>query len=60
MDKTELGLRFREAFNERYVNGLRFVDYNNYKPKSLDIPLTQLDELFQNEQLTLLSKIEKI
>ena len=27
------GLRFREAYNERYVKGIRFVDYNNYKPK---------------------------
>ena len=52
------GIRFREAYNPRVVEGIRFVDYNNYKPKSLDIPLNQLDELFQNEQLTLLSKIE--
>ena len=28
-----VGLRFREAYNERYVNGVRFVDYNNYKLK---------------------------
>jgi len=26
------GMRFREAYNERYVNGIRFVDYNNMKP----------------------------
>ena len=37
-----IGLRFREAYNERYVNGIRFVDYNNYKPK---IRNTQLFDL---------------
>ncbi|MBX2827613.1 MAG: deoxyribose-phosphate aldolase [Flavobacteriaceae bacterium] len=52
------GIRFREAYNPREVNGIRFVDYNNYKPKSLDIPLTTLDSLFQANQLKLLSKIE--
>ncbi|GAB5401439.1 MAG: hypothetical protein Aureis2KO_30240 [Aureisphaera sp.] len=52
------GIRFREAYNERLVNGIRFVDYNNYKPKSLKIQLTQLDSLFQANELKLLSKIE--
>ncbi len=52
------GIRFREAYNERDVEGIRFVDYNNYKPKSLDIALTQLDSLFQANELKLLSKIE--
>ena len=52
------GIRFREAYNEREVEGIRFVDYNNYKPKSLDIALTTLDSLFQSNQLKLLSKIE--
>ncbi|MEM7186528.1 MAG: DUF6503 family protein, partial [Bacteroidota bacterium] len=41
------GIRFREAYNERVVNGIRFVDYNNYKPQSLEIELTSLDQLFQ-------------
>jgi len=25
------GMRFRKAYNERFVNGIRFVDYENYK-----------------------------
>ncbi len=53
-----LGLRFREAYNERYVKGVRFVDYNNYKPKEVSATLEKLDDLFENDKLQLLSKIE--
>lgn len=28
------GIRFKEAYNERFVNGIRFVDYNNCKPEN--------------------------
>ena len=56
-DKT-IDLRFREAYNERYVNGIRFVDYNNYKPESMDVDLLRLDTMFENKELLLLSKIE--
>ncbi len=52
------GVRFREAYNERYVNGLRFVDYNNYKSNDKSIELSELPQLFMDEQLKLLSKIE--
>lgn len=52
------GIRFREAYNERYVNGIRFVDYNNFKPQSLEVDLKNLDELFEKNELKLLSKIE--
>lgn len=52
------GLRFREAYNERYIEAIRFVDYNNYKPKNESVELLELPELFKNEQLELLSKIE--
>lgn len=52
------GLRFREAYNERYVNGVRFVDYNNYKPKSTEDTLDNLEVIFENNGLELLSKIE--
>lgn len=55
---TELGLRFREAYNERYVNGIRFVDYNNYKPENGVLDLYVLDSLFEAGELKLLSKIE--
>lgn len=53
-----IGLRFREAYNERYINGVRFVDYNNFKPKDKTSKLENLDVLFNENQLELLSKIE--
>ncbi|NNF18474.1 MAG: deoxyribose-phosphate aldolase [Flavobacteriaceae bacterium] len=53
------GMRFREAYNPRRVGGIRFVDYNNYKPDSTSSPeLRKLDSLYLNDQLELLSKIE--
>jgi hypothetical protein len=52
------GIRFREAYNVRYVDGIRFADYNNYKPESLEVSLTDLDALFAKGALKLLSKIE--
>ena len=52
------GLRFREAFNDRTVNGIRFVDYKNYKPNNMDAKLHDLDKLFESSELELLSKIE--
>ncbi|MEP3839129.1 MAG: DUF6503 family protein [Algibacter sp.] len=52
-----LGMRFREAYNERYVKGIRFVDYNNYKPISKLSILNNLDVLFDEDKLELLSKI---
>lgn len=57
-DPEGLGFRFREAFNERFINGLRFVDYNNYKPVSKIESVKELGNLFENNQLKLLSKIE--
>ena len=53
-----IDLRFREAFNERYVHGIRFVDYNNYKPEDMSVDLLGLDTMFENGELILLSKIE--
>ena len=53
-----LGLRFREAYNERYIKGIRFVDYNNYKPTNDDVSLENIDNLFETGALSLLSKIE--
>tara|TARA_R110000868_G_scaffold4211_15_gene26780 strand:- start:18953 stop:19693 length:741 start_codon:yes stop_codon:yes gene_type:complete len=51
------GLRFREAYNERYVEGIRFVDYKNYKPKDSLATLEQVADLFIKNQLELLSEI---
>lgn len=53
------GIRFRKAYNPRMVNGIRFVDYENYKLepwKSVD--LQNVEELFEAGKLELLSKIE--
>jgi len=52
------GLRFREAYNERTINEVRFVDYNNYKPKNDTVNLEDLDELFVENKLEFISKIE--
>ena len=53
------GIRFREAYNERYVGGIRFVDYNNLKPlKGQKIDFYKIDSLFVSNALELLSKIE--
>lgn len=52
------GLRFREAFNERTVNGIRFVDYLNLKPKTDDQSIYRLDSLFEKGELEVFSKIE--
>ncbi len=52
------GIRFREAYNSRVINGIRFVDYKNYKTDNLKTPLEKLDQLFEQKQLKLLSKIE--
>jgi hypothetical protein len=52
------GLRFREAYNERYIKGIRFVDYKNYKPKNKVETLENMERLFEKDSLELLSKIE--
>lgn len=52
------GQRFREAYNERYVNGIRFVDYNNFKSKSKGTSILDIGQLFEKGELELLSKIE--
>jgi hypothetical protein len=53
-----VGVRFREAYNERFINGLRFVDYNNFKTESHTIELIDLGNAFEKNKLKLLSKIE--
>jgi len=55
---NDVGLRFREAYNRKEVNGLVFADYNNLKPKDDSATVYNLDSLFVANQLQLLSKIE--
>ncbi|MFS4468177.1 DUF6503 family protein [Maribacter sp. 2210JD10-5] len=52
------GQRFREAYNERQVGGIRFVDYKNYKSNNLDSPIYEIDRLFEQGKLDLLSEIK--
>lgn len=53
----EGGIRFREAFNPNKINGIRLVDYKNYKPFADDIDFYQIGELFDAGKLELLSDI---
>lgn len=55
---NEGGTRFREAYNVREINGVRVVDYKNYKPATQYPALESLDSLFLNGQLELISHIE--
>lgn len=52
------GQRFRKAYNERYVNGIRFVDYENYKPRQDGSDILEIGQIYNNGGLELLSKIE--
>jgi hypothetical protein len=52
------GARFREAYNLRSVAGLRMADYNNYKPFDKRMDVENFDQLFDQDSLKLLSKIE--
>jgi len=51
------GARFREAYNVRTVNGLRFADYYNYKPQEKRMDVENFDRLFEQDSLELLSEI---
>ena len=57
-EEDGVGMRFREAFNERYIEGIRFVDYNNYKTENNELDLFDLGEAFEENKLKFLSKIE--
>ncbi|MAY82833.1 MAG: deoxyribose-phosphate aldolase [Flavobacteriales bacterium] len=51
------GLRFRKAYNERVIEGIRFVDYINYEaPKEME--LESLAVKFEAGELKELSRIE--
>ena len=52
------GIRFRKAVNPRVMEGIRFVDYENYKTDDLSVQLEDLDELFQKGELIKVSEIK--
>lgn len=51
------GIRFRVAVNPREIEGIRFVDYVNYKTDDLSIPLQELDDLYEKGNLEKVSEI---
>lgn len=51
------GKRFRVLKEQCTIQGIRFVDYHNYKPKNKNIELTNLDKTFENNQLEKVSEI---
>ena len=51
------GIRFRELKEQCVKEGIRFVDYNNYKALDDKIKLNDLDEAYENNQLKKVSEI---
>ncbi|WP_299157875.1 DUF6503 family protein [uncultured Tenacibaculum sp.] len=51
------GVRFRDVKKETFVDGIRFVDYNNYKPLEKDIDFYMIDKLYEEGKLKKLSEI---
>ena len=51
------GKRFRVLKEQCVKNGIRFVDYHNYKPLDKTIKLTDLDKAFEKNQLKKVSEI---
>lgn len=51
------GMRFRKALSPKELNGIRFLDYVNYKPASDSISLQSLDSLFELNMLEEVSQI---
>lgn len=51
------GTRFREAYNTRGVNGIRFADYINYESTVEDFALQDYDSLFETGQVKEFSRI---
>lgn len=51
------GTRFRDAYNVRTVNGIRFADYHNYGGPDMETPLQTYDELFEKGELEKVSEI---
>lgn len=51
------GIRFREAFNQKTLNGIKFSDYKNYGFEDLKTKLEDLDVLFEQNKIPLKSEI---
>lgn len=53
------GIRFRESYNPRVIEGIRFTDYKNYRSQSTDIDFYKIDEAYERGELIELSDIKK-
>jgi hypothetical protein len=51
------GKRFRVLKEQCVKNGIRFVDYHNYKPLSTAISLIDIDQAFESNTLRKVSEI---
>lgn len=52
------GARFREAYNVREIDGIRFADYINYEPQPDSREVAAFDSLFTEGNLKELSRID--
>ena len=52
------GTRFREAYNAREIEGIRFADYINYESTVADFALKDYDQRFEAGKVKELSRIE--
>lgn len=57
-EEDETSFRFRVAYNPRIVNGVRFQDYINYKPENNSFSVDQAEELYKQNKLVELSRID--
>lgn len=53
------GVRFRKAIRQHQVDGLILMNFENYKPKEKDTPLMEMESLYKEGKLELLSEIIK-
>jgi hypothetical protein len=51
------GKRFRVLKEQCIKNGIRFVDYHNYKPLNKSVSLIDMDQAFENNALVKVSEI---
>lgn len=51
------GIRFRDVKKEAFINEIRFVDYNNYKPLDKNIDFYTIDKLYEEGKLKKVSEI---
>jgi hypothetical protein len=51
------GMRFRAVKNQNWTEGIRFVNYDNYKPVAPSIKFNTIDAAFRNKELKKVSEI---